>query len=193
MGIPGKWVEGCELFSLLMHLARPFVCVHISMACLDQPFLKGAVCSYCCLVGPKESSQWFEEGEKRVTRRGKAKGTFLVQALIYTAKGHEVQLSPKWAVFQRQSWLSANLAWWSLPVCLESVAWPFKHTHRFSDWDHLLILIIACRKYIKDLYSSLNMFCCSSVMKHSGYINWQMHTWSMFLALETANLKKSNI
>lgn len=49
-------------------------------------------------------------------------------------------------------------------------------------WDHWLILIIAHRKYIKDLYSSLSIFCYSSVMKQSGYINWQMHTWSMLLS-----------
>lgn len=59
---------------------------------------------------------------------------------------------------------------------------PWSTPHVFSDWDYLLQLIIAHRKYIKDLYSSLNIFCYSSVMKHSGYINWQMHTWGKLLS-----------
>lgn len=122
MDMPDKWIEGCDLFSLLMCLARPFVCMHTSMADLYQHSVKEL--SAHITVGweqktlwPKESSQWFKKGEKRVTGRGQAKWTFLVQNLIHAGKGHKVQLSSKWAcVLQAVSpdWVLTWHDWMSL-------------------------------------------------------------------------------
>lgn len=138
-GHSDKWIEDRERFSLLIHLARPFVCMHTSMAGLYQSSLKWTFCSHDYWLWPENSTAqrkllmvWERrvEGERKRSSKGDISVSRLVtccQRLWSTAFSTE----SLFCCFFLKPWLSAHLPWLNVPVSLVSLT---LQAHWYIQW-----------------------------------------------------------